>query len=445
MASNARYIEAAKADYLDPALYEEAPASGLPALRQGHLLVALSRAFDLAEGRRPGHAERVAYIGTTLARAIGLDGPGKEQVLYACLLHDAGMAAAATLPARRSGRERKTARATGMAPVSASEWATVLHSITAHCETGASVVQELGLGDEVAAAVANHHDCWDGSGIPGALSGERLPLTGRVVAVADRLESMIDSDGSPLQIRTNGRRALLEMAGNELDPELAEVMAGLTARDEFWLGLYDTESPAWLTTTGAGPVLEREMLFAFLAVIADLVDQRNGRPTGRARHVAAMAHRMARACGLDGDHAWLVGLSALLQDIGTLGVPARFLNKPDILSVEEMAAIQYHPTHARELLSEIPGFGRVSWWVGCHHERIDGKGYPAMLEGEEVPLEAQIIGICDAFEALTSDRPHRKAISSGDALQVVRGLAGTRFQAFVVDAFEQSLEAITVR
>jgi HD-GYP domain-containing protein (c-di-GMP phosphodiesterase class II) len=107
-----------------------------------------------------------------------------------------------------------------------------------------------------------------------------------------------------------------------------------------------------------------------------------------------------------------------------------------------MAAVQYHPTHARELLSEIPGFGRISWWVGCHHERIDGKGYPAMLEGDEVPLEAQIIGICDAFEALTSDRPHRKAISQDDALQVVRGLAGSRFEPFLVDTFEASLSVL---
>jgi HD-GYP domain-containing protein (c-di-GMP phosphodiesterase class II) len=140
-----------------------------------------------------------------------------------------------------------------------------------------------------------------------------------------------------------------------------------------------------------------------------------------------------------------VGLAALLQDIGTLGVPARFLNKPDILTVEEMAAVQYHPTHARELLSEIPGFGRVSWWVGAHHERIDGKGYPAMLEGEEVPVEAQVIGMCDAYEALTSDRPHRRAISPGDALQIIRGLAESRFESYLVGIFEGQIDHLVDR
>jgi HD-GYP domain-containing protein (c-di-GMP phosphodiesterase class II) len=440
MASNARRIDAAKADYLDPALYEDDAAPGLPALTRGHLLTSLSRAFDLAEGRRPGHAERVAYIGVSLAEAVGVLDEVREHVLFACLLHDVGMGAAAVPP--RPRRSRRAAAAAGVSPITAAEWASVLQSITAHCETGAQVARDLGLGEDVAGAVANHHDCWDGTGVPGALSGERLPLVARIVAVADRLESMIDSDGSPLQIRTNGRRSLLEMAGNELDPKLAGVMAELTSQDGFWFGLYDSDSPGWLATTDAGPELQGHTLFGFIGVISDLVDRRNGREPGRARKVAGMAERLAAICDMSPQRAEMVGLAALLQDIGTLGVPARFLNKPDILTVEEMAAVQYHPTHARELLSEIPGFGRISWWVGCHHERIDGKGYPAMLEGDEVPLEAQIIGICDAFEALTSDRPHRKAISQDDALQVVRGLAGSRFEPFLVDTFEASLSVL---
>jgi len=349
--------------------------------------------------------------------------------------------AAATVssqPARRRS-------ASSSAMPTAAEWATVLQSITAHCDVGSAVARELGLGDRVAAAIGNHHDCWDGTGVPGALSGDRVPLVARIVGVADRLESMIDSDGSPLQIRTNGRRALQEMSGNELDPELARVMFEITSHDDFWLGLYDSEAPGWLATTDMGPELQGAELFSFLAVVSDLIDRRNGRQPGRARRVAAMSERMAVACGMSPQRAELVSLAALLQDIGTLGVPARFLNKPDILTVEEMAAVQYHPTHARELLSEIPGFGRVSWWVGAHHERIDGKGYPAMLEGEEVPVEAQVIGICDAYEALTSDRPHRRAISPGDALQVIRGLAGSRFDSYLVGIFEEQISQLSDR
>jgi HD-GYP domain-containing protein (c-di-GMP phosphodiesterase class II) len=146
---------------------------------------------------------------------------------------------------------------------------------------------------------------------------------------------------------------------------------------------------------------------------------------------------VALACEVTDRRADLVKIAALLQDVGTLGVPAQYLCKPDILTIEEMSAVQTHPTFARDILSEVPGFGAAAWWVGCHHERIDGKGYPGMLEGDEVPAEAQIIGMCEAFDALTSDRPYRRAMSVADAIDVMRGLGGTRFDPGLLEHFER--------
>ena len=149
-----------------------------------------------------------------------------------------------------------------------------------------------------------------------------------------------------------------------------------------------------------------------------------------------LAQRVALACDMPERRADLVKVAALLQDLGTLGVPAHVLSKPDILTIEEMGTVQMHPTYARDILSEVPGLGAPAWWVGCHHERVDGKGYPGMLEGDEVPVEAQVIGMCEAFDALTSDRPYRKAMSRADAVEVLRGLSGTRFDERVLESFE---------
>jgi HD-GYP domain-containing protein (c-di-GMP phosphodiesterase class II) len=182
--------------------------------------------------------------------------------------------------------------------------------------------------------------------------------------------------------------------------------------------------------------MNREELFDFLAVISDVVDVRSGRDRGRGRRVADLARRVALDCDMTERRADLVKVAALLQDIGTLGVPVHYLGKPDILSVDEMSAVQLHPVYARDILSEVPGLGAAAWWVGCHHERIDGKGYPGMLEGSEVPAEAQIIGMCEAFDALTSDRPYRRAMSHTDAFEVMQGLAGTRFDPYLLARFE---------
>jgi len=431
MASKA--IQTVRAGVLDASLYDDLSTSALPRVSRGAILTALSRAFDLAEGRRPGHAQRVAYVGVALAEDLGLTGHRLEEVFFGCLLHDVGMAAAA--PVTRDGPAAQRPGARGLAAVPQGGWADVIEALTLHCEQGANVARRLGLGESVARAVASHHDCWDGSGV-GANPGEKLSQVARVVAVADRVETMFDGEGSPLIVRRRGPRMVRDMGGTEIDPELAERMAVLASRDEFWLGFYDNDLAASLMGLNYGGVMGREELFDFLGVISDVVDGRNGREPGRGRRVAELARRVALTCDMPERRADLVKVAALLQDLGTLGVPAHVLSKPDILSIEEMGTVQMHPTYARDILSEVPGLGAPAWWVGCHHERVDGKGYPGMLEGDEVPVEAQVIGLCEAFDALTSDRPYRKAMAREDAVEVLRGLSGTRFDGRVVDAFE---------
>lgn len=419
MAGDAQ-IEAATAEFLDPSLYEQTSASRLPRLTQGSLLAPLSRAIDLAEGRTPGHAQRVAYVGVYLARELRLSSQELEHTFFACLLHDVGMAAATT--------GRQTRRHQGATP-EGPDWAEIIKLIGFHTEAGARIVAELGLPREVADAVARHHECWDSA--PGTPS-----LVSRIVAAADRVESLLDGKASPLLMRQRGPRLIREMANAELDPDIAERLAKTISRDDFWLGFHDNDLASVIVPADFGRRLDTGQLHAALAVFSDVIDQRNGKERGRGRRVADMARKLALTCDLSERRADMVKAAALVQDIGTLGVPAAYLRKPDILSINEMSEVQLHPTYGRDILSEIPGFGAAAWWVACHHERIDGKGYPAMLEGDEVPLEAQIIGICDMFDALTSDRPFRPALSRPEAGNVLRGLAGARFTPYVFERFE---------
>ncbi|GAB4335618.1 MAG: HD domain-containing protein [Dehalococcoidia bacterium] len=419
MAGDAQ-IETATADFLDPSLYEQPSASSLPRLTQGSLLAPLSRAFDLAEGRAPGHAQRVAYVGVYLGRELRLSRQDLEHVFFACLLHDAGMAAAT---GGRKTRHHQGGTAEGP------DWSEIIQLVGFHTEAGARIVTELGLAQEVADAVARHHECWD--------AAEKTPsIVARIVAAADRVESLMDSKTSPLQMRRRGPRLIREMANAELDPDIAERMAVAITRDDFWLGFHDNDLGSVIAPTMFGRRLDTGRTHAVLAVLSDVVDQRNGKERGRGRRVADLARKLALTCDLSERRADMVKAAALVQDIGTLGVPAAYLRKPDILSINEMSEVQLHPTYARDILSEIPGFGAAAWWVGCHHERVDGKGYPGMLEGDEVPIEAQIIGICDMFDALTSDRPFRPALSRPEAGNVLRGLAGARFTPYVFDRFE---------
>lgn len=424
-------IQAARADFLDPSLYDDSSLSALTHASRGTLLTGLSHAFDLAEGRKPGHAQRVAYVGIALANELSLSPEDIEDVFFACLLHDIGMASIGTRVRTEGPRAVRPVGNTvsDLVNVQSGRWPELLEAIGQHCEVGARVARKMGFRDSVARAVAGHHETWDAS-------KDLAPLVSQVVAAADRFESMIDGESSPLMVRRKGPQMVRDMAHKEISPEIAETMVSLAARDGFWFGFYDNDLASTLMAMNFGGPLRGEDLYDFLGVLSDVVDGRNGREAGRGRRVAAMAHELAIVCDLPERRADLVRVAALLQDLGTLGVPGHVLSKPDILTIEEMAAVQLHPIYARDILSEIPGMGAASWWVGCHHERIDGKGYPGMLEGDEVPLEAQVIGLCEAYDALTSERPYRKAMTADGAMSVINGLAGTRFRADVVESFE---------
>jgi len=120
-------------------------------------------------------------------------------------------------------------------------------------------------------------------------------------------------------------------------------------------------------------------------------------------------------------------IGSLLHDIGKIGIPDAILNKPGPLTPEERAVMQKHPLISKEILSRIPSLSDFIDIPLYHHEKYDGTGYPYGLKGEEIPLAARIFAVIDVYEALTCDRPYRKAWSKEKAIEYIRDNAGTPF------------------
>jgi diguanylate cyclase (GGDEF)-like protein/putative nucleotidyltransferase with HDIG domain len=185
----------------------------------------------------------------------------------------------------------------------------------------------------------------------------------------------------------------------------------------------------------------------YVSVVLDLAEAVDVRFSGSARHsetVGRYAELMARELGLSEHRVGRVRLAGLLHDIGKVGVPDAILSKPGALTDAERAVILRHPELGASLL-EHPAVADVQAWVAAHHERPDGTGYPHGLSGDDVPLEARIVAVADAYEAMTSDRSYRDAIGHERARGELLRHAGTQFDAEVVAAFLAVLDREAAR
>jgi putative nucleotidyltransferase with HDIG domain len=144
--------------------------------------------------------------------------------------------------------------------------------------------------------------------------------------------------------------------------------------------------------------------------------------------------RLAHALGLSAAITERIVRAGLLHDIGKIATPQSILHKESRLTENEWEIMRQHPGAGAEMLVDIPGLAPYAEIVRAHHERIDGKGYPRGLAGDEIPFEARVVAVADAFHAMTSDRPYRAALSYGRALEILAEGRGTQWDARVIDA-----------
>ncbi|MCD6551088.1 HD-GYP domain-containing protein [Thermotoga sp.] len=164
-----------------------------------------------------------------------------------------------------------------------------------------------------------------------------------------------------------------------------------------------------------------------LKLLAKSLEEKDEYTRGHSERVAELAKKMARKLGFSPKKVDRIYNAAFLHDIGKIGIPDHILKKPTILSKEEMSIVKNHPVMGEDILREVDIFNnRESKWVRHHHERWDGTGYPDGLKGREIPLPSRIIAVADVYEALTSDRPYRKALTEEQAREImIKQMSGT--------------------
>ncbi len=178
-----------------------------------------------------------------------------------------------------------------------------------------------------------------------------------------------------------------------------------------------------------------------LQALTAVVNAHDGDTGAHSMRMVHMAKDTARALGCSEDEVRLVRLAALLHDIGKVGVPNEILHKPGPLTEDEWSVMRRHPKIGRQILGQAGGkFELLSHIVVAHHERWDGKGYPYGLSGDAIPMGARILAVADLFDAMTSDRPYRKAMPVAEARNELQLCSGNQYDPRVVTAFLHVLD-----
>jgi len=203
--------------------------------------------------------------------------------------------------------------------------------------------------------------------------------------------------------------------------------------------IHSPEIASALAGAASRRTAQREGYLATLLALAEALDVRD---SGTARHsktVAQFAELTARELELPDDVVDRVRIGGMLHDVGKIGVPDSVLRKAGPLSPADWVEMRKHPEIAARILDSAT-IEDIKAWVLCHHERPDGRGYPNGLTDEQIPLQAKILAVADAYEAMTSDRVYRNALSAEEARDELRRAAGSQFDGRVVDAFMRVLE-----
>lgn len=182
----------------------------------------------------------------------------------------------------------------------------------------------------------------------------------------------------------------------------------------------------------------RQLFLGTVKALAAAIDGKDPYTRGHSERVSRVSVAIAQRLDLPDDECEKIRVSALLHDVGKIGIDDSILKKPSALTDEEYEIMKQHPQKGYKILSQIPAIKEFLPGMYMHHEMINGEGYPQGLKGDEIPLMGRIVAVADTFDAMTTDRPYQLAMKFEDAVERIQSFVGTRYDARVVAAFTEA-------
>ena len=442
-------------------------------LRLADLLGMLSRALDITEGQPAGHCMRCAYIGTRLGQYIGMADNDLADLYYTLLLKDLGCSSNAaricslyladdisfkrdfkTIDDSLGAALRFVFAKTGLESGLSERFRALVNImqngqkisrdlIETRCQRGADIAGQMRFSMAVQDGIRALDEHWNGGGKPDGLIGAAIPRNANIALLAQVVDVFHTEAGPDAAMAEVSARACKWFA-----PELAQAMAELGAEPAFWANLSrpDIADIVFaLPPAHQGAPVTEDYLDDIAQAFAAVIDAKSPFTADHSSRVTLYTDIIAEELGLKPDHRRWLRRAALLHDLGKLAVSNQILDKPGKLDPAEWAAIKSHSLHSERLLAQVAAFADIAPIAGAHHERLDGKGYPYGLKGDQICLETRIVTTADVFDALSAERPYRAAMPLAKVFEIMEGDIGTAFDGACVVALQRGLARLNAR
>lgn len=376
-----------------------------PTVMLDNLVLSLSDSLDLIHHRAVDHQQRTAYIALRIAKEMGHHPGEQADLMYAAVLHDIGLLSVEEKILSMKVDSKDEGR---------------------HAGVGADLLRRFSSFNKASQIVRLHHRSW--SDESGQNEAEDIIRTlANMLSLADHVDRFVNRETEILGQAKAVVERVSQLAGKEFSPEIVECFRELAVQESLWLDFASPRVYSVLSGMGQWPRVELDLhaMEEIANIFSRIVDFRSRFTATHTAGVAAVAQELARRMYFSGKECRLMLVAGYLHDLGKVAVPNSILNKPGKLDPEEFDVIRAHTYHTYHILSTIGGFEEIAVWAALHHERLDGKGYPFHLRGEEIPLGSRIMCVADVFTALTENRPYRKGTGRNETFPIVQNMANS--------------------
>jgi HD-GYP domain-containing protein (c-di-GMP phosphodiesterase class II) len=388
------------------------------------LLSSLSSTLDYVEQdlvqNVTNHGRRVAYIAARIGEKLELSNESLFDLISYSLLHDNGATKSLNLFHQTDYIN-----------------AELNHT---HCLEGEKNIRLFPFFSSIPNIILYHHEHYDGSGFYG-ISGEYIPLYSRIIALSDTIAIAFSEN-----INADAIINSIQHSKQIFDPMLKDIFFELSGNVEFWLNMNDifVSHALNMITPSVNRIFNYQNIRTVSQIFSNIIDAKSPFTGAHCRGISEKAGIMCRHYQYDEETYWKMRIAADLHDLGKIMIPNEILDKNGSLNQHELTIIHSHTFYTRKALEMITGFEEIADWAANHHEKLNGSGYPYGFDANRLDFNSRLLACIDIYQALTEDRPYRKAMSHHQAVGILRTMARQNLiEASIVEDLDVTLGSLS--